>query len=360
MINNKFALMIRDKLKWKHLLIAVLVASLMGVIVNYFEPYPLFFILFPLLILMLLSTTIVLKNGLRKLDQFKKRYDNDEALKNALKIIFSENNNPMIIASFILMILVYFICLYQLGYFVLNLMGFFILFLGCSTFFIALISYEMYIKIIISLYKLAENEDFYHEIHTVNYFQQPFWFQYLFQLSKTLRNASLIIGILFVLENSMICIANFNKLIKNNVINKSTISCFGKLDEFIKDIIFNKSWNMKLESLPLEFWVIWIFVLLSIGLAFPIMSVFQSICIKRIVFNFQSSFSNEVMDIHSVNALAVYPYGVYLRLSIMECIENSLERTFFPQKADKFITITASLLTSLIHITSLYALFFSK
>ncbi len=275
MINNKFTLMIRDKLQWKHLLASVFIVCLMGVIVNYFEPYLLFFILFPLLILMLLSITVILKNGLTKLDQFKKRYNNDDALKSALKIIFSENNNPMIIASFVLMILVYFICLYQLGYFVLNLMGFFILFLGCSTFFIALISYEIYIRIIISLYKLAINEDFYREIHTDKYFQRPFWLQYLFQLSKTLRNASLIIGILFVLENSMICIANVEKLLKKNVINENAIICFGKLGKFLKDM------EMKLEALPLEFWVIWIFVLLSIGLAFPIMSVFQSICIKK-------------------------------------------------------------------------------
>ena len=337
MVNGRFALLIRDKIKGTYFIIFMFVVVHIGIIINNFEPYTGFKILFPVLVVMLLSTTTLLKHSLIKLKSFEdKCKDNSELLKE-FNILFGEKKNLLIIGIFIIMIVVYFLCLYKLRFFSINLMGLYILFLGGSTFLIALISYELYLRITFTLKKISEDNNFLiHQYNSKNP-EQTMWLQQLFYMSQILRTASLTIGVLFVFENSMLYIVN-------------SIS----IERGLLDI--NSALVDDMRKMPIEFWVIWIFILFSIGLAFPVIGIIQSNCIKKIISEIQTSFKNKVLEKHTEDELYLFPDKFSAIISLLQYVENDLTQKFMPKRSESFIRWLSSLLTCAIHITTLLAL----
>lgn len=335
MIDCKLTYIIREKLTNWHLIIFVLFLSFIGIIINYFEPYPLFYILFPLLIIMLTTTIAVLRFGLKALKEFNEICKENQHIFEKLNILFVFKEKTFISLIFIIMIIIYFVCLYQLGFFTFNIMGLFVFFLGGGTFLIALISYEMYLRVTIALRKISKDKIYIAKSYNFKNPKETHWLQYLYQLCKVLKNASLIIGVLFVLENSLIYIANMD------------LTSISKTD--IKTILIEK-----ISMMPLEFWIIWVFVFLSIGCAFPIIAYIQALYTKRILLQIQHSFNETIISKYSEDKLLQNPFTFYAMLSVISKVESSLEKTFLPQKIDRVVTILSAILTCSIHIVTLF------
>lgn len=195
MIESKIAIYLRDKLKLVWLIFFMLVMLIIGFIINYFEPYNFFGILAPILILMMFSTICVLKNVISKISSFREKYGKEEMFEQPFEPLFKVDNRVAINFIFALMIFIYFICLYQLHFISPNVMGCYTLFLGGGTFFIALIGYELHLRLtkcLCLLVKQGSNVKLsYNEYNS----KDTPWLFDLYKLSKLLRTSSFVIGL---------------------------------------------------------------------------------------------------------------------------------------------------------------------
>ena len=131
----------------------------------------------------------------------------------------------------------YFISLYNINFININTMGIYILIWGGSTLTIALIAYEIYIRVTIVLLRVASDNKNWSQNYNEFLPCHTEWLENLHPLSKLLKNVSLVMGLLFVFENTMIFYANINIL--DNFINNRNLSILEKA-----------------QKLPLEFWII--------------------------------------------------------------------------------------------------------
>ena len=128
MITQSFAERITKKIKFFHIFIFLIFIKIIGQEINYFEPYPNFQILFPILLLMFFFTVLLLKNCLKQLLELKEQCEKDNTIECALTVLFENNNNFVILFLYGLIILIYFICLFKLQFVEFNIMGVYILF----------------------------------------------------------------------------------------------------------------------------------------------------------------------------------------------------------------------------------------
>lgn len=156
MNERRFTIFIRDKLKLPWLISFMLVMLFLGIIINRFEPYNFFEILAPILLLMMTSTIWVLKIVFKNIDNFKQYYEKYQIFQDSFKLLFDVENRGIITIVFTIIVFIYFICLYKLGFFNLDIMGCYTLFLGGGTFFFALIGYELHIRLTICLKSLEK------------------------------------------------------------------------------------------------------------------------------------------------------------------------------------------------------------
>lgn len=145
-------------------------------------------------------------------------------------------------------------------------------------------------------------------------------------------------GLLFVFENTMIFYANINIL--DNFINNRNLSILEKA-----------------QKLPLEFWIIWFFVFIAIALAFPVISMLQSSTIKKIIIQIKNIYSKNATSNYKNANMDKQLFNTYLLMMIVQHTELSLNEKYLPQKFNKFIAFFASLLTCILHLTTLYNLF---
>ena len=124
-------------------IIFVLILAVMGLIVNYFEPFTIFIVLLPILLLMTGSILFVLYYINKKIDEYHENY----------KQVIGENNVfyeklykkstlyllKIILIAFIFIIL-YFVTLYKLNIIIINITGLYIFLLEvshhCSHFYV--------------------------------------------------------------------------------------------------------------------------------------------------------------------------------------------------------------------------------
>lgn len=305
----------------------------LGFFLNIFEQYPLFIVLAPTLIAMMLSTFLVLRLVLKKLRKFEAICKNIEQLN-----IFYDINHKYVILIFIAAIAIYFICLYQQGFFKINLMGLYIIFLGVTTFLLALVCYYLYIRLTIFLKKLADTLNYAESLpYDFKNPQNTDWLFFLHELSKIMRIASLVIGLLFVFENAMIFYANNYK--SSFKIQYSTIS-------------------EVLKSFSVEFWVIWVFIFIAITLAFPILGFFQVESFKKIVLSIHKNFSNKIVSSYTTEQTEKTPFYLYASLNIVYMVEDSLNKKYLLNKKEKILSWITALLTCLVHLTSFYQFLF--
>lgn len=309
-----------------------------GLYLNNYETYPNFNILFPVLLVMSLSTIILLKYCLRKMLDFNKQCQDLDIFEDALHVLFAPQKNFLIIIVYITIMIMYFLSLYILNFIKLNIMGFYILLWGVTTLGMALIAYEIYIRLTFALYRVASDYESLEKEYNKYSPCHTEWLQNLHQLSKVLKNASLVMGLLFVFENTMIFLANIDKLDK--YVNKNN-----------KSIIYN------LKGLPLEFWLIWGFVFIAISVAFPIIAILQSSRMKKIIFQIRTIYSNKATSDYEDSQSEKKLLDSYILMKIIQNTELSLNEKYLPHKFNKFIIFLASLLTCFLHLATLYNLF---
>lgn len=337
MIWGTLAKLIKEKITYTHLLIFVLVISFIGIGLEIFEPYTMFWLLFPVLLIMFISIVLILQFCLKELQRFQETCT-DDSLKMSCKSLFYEKSNcSLLLAIYVLMVIVYFTCLYRLKFVEINLMGLFIFLLGGGTFFLALISYEVCVRLTISLTKTAQNIS---EIkYDAIYPKGTLWLQHFFRLYKILRNAALVVSVLFVLENSMIFIANsrahFSPSLSDEVTFPEILKCF-----------------------PIEWWVIWIYIFITVVVALPIMMQLQNRSLKNIVLHIQVMFNKEFTKELVYDELYTNPQKYCSILSTIQFVQNSLEEAYLPKRIDKIISLCASLLTCFTHLISFYMILF--
>ncbi len=337
MINSKLSNFIRNKLNILPLILFVIVMQILGFAINHFEHYPLFGILAPTLFIMMFSIVLTLKFILCKLDNLKKYYESIPVLNKSFQPLFQPTNAEFTFWAFLLIVGIYFICLYCLKYYDLNLMGIFILFLGGSTFFLALICYEQYVRLTICIKDLEKNMHTLELVYNFNNPKETVWLRDLYKLCRTTGNASLIIGLLFVFENAMIFWANASE----------------------KPLISNSTDSTEiLKAIPLELWFIWIFIFISIALAFPLIAIIQSITLKKIVINMQNDFNQRIMKPYDERIDVTSPFRLYVLLKTIHIVDKSLTETYLLRSGDRFIAVAASLLTCLVHLLTFYEALF--
>lgn len=338
MLKRSFVLEVIEKIKIQYILGFELLMTILGILIDNAEPYNNFEILFPTLLLMSFSTIVLLKFCLKKMLEYKKYCEEEKIFENAMQVFIVDKTSIIIVAIYILIILVYFLSLIGLQFISLNIMGIYILLFGAGTLFMALIAYESYIRLTISLFKFSTDNDEIVKNYNSFFPSHTEWLHDLHCLSKVLKNASLIMGLLFVFENTLIFYANVDKL--NTYIDGNSLSPFDKI-----------------LKLPIEFWVIWIFVFLAIAIAFPVIAFLQSTIMKKIISDIGYIYSKKtaeyLKDAISENRIT----DVYVSMKLVENAEQSLNAKYMPPKFNKFIILLTSILTCLLHLTTLYNLF---
>lgn len=333
MINNELITLIRDKVKWVSLLISILVILFIGILLNSFYSYNFFAILAPVLLLMLSSTIIVVKIVLKNVQSFQQSYGNKQIFNDSFKTLFISKNRELISVFFLLVIFIYFTCLYKLQLIIFNLMGYYIVFLGGSTFYFALTGYELHIRLTICLKSLEKQS----KIKKLKYnFKNPKntpWLIDLTKLSKLMRTSSLILGVLFVFENALFFFANT----ENNW----------------KSIHYTNILQL-LKSMPLALLLEWIFIFITIALAFPIIALLQIHSLHNIVLYIYDDFNYKIMKHHKKKDLKQNSQQFLILLQTTNIVEESLNKAYFIHKSENFFTISAAVLTCIIHLLNLY------
>lgn len=321
MIDSKFLIFIKDKLKLTWLIFFMIVMLIIGFIINCFESYNSFGVLAPVLLIMMMSTIWVLKIVLTSIFDFKKYCEQEDVIEQTFKNLYGNKSRFLINILVALIIFIYFVCLHQLHFFTLNMMGCYILFLGGGTFLIGLIGYELHLRLTNCLSLLAKHCENTNPGYNIYNPKDTPWLLDLYKLSKLLRMSSFIIGLLFVFENALFFIVNINQ-----------------------DSTYQKD-----QNLPLELYIIWIFIFITITLAFPIMSVIQKNSLRVIIMHIEEDFKNRLLEDKESYKDIQYQFVL---LQTIQIIEESLNQTYLLKPGEKFITISSFILTSLIHILS--------
>ena len=332
MNDRRFTIFIRDKLKLPWLISFMLVMLFLGIIINRFEPYNFFKILAPILLLMMTSTIWVLKIVFKNIDNFKQYYEKHQIFQDSFKLLFDVENRGIITIVFTIIVFIYFICLYKLGFFNLDIMGCYTLFLGGGTFFFALIGYELHIRLTIclkSLEKQCYSGSFEYNLRNPKYTS---WLFDLYKLSKLLRISSFVIGLLFVSENTLFFVANMSYDFR-----------------FFNSLHFLNN----LEELPLELWIIWIFIFISIALIIPVIALIQINSLHNIVLQIEKDFNLKIMDEYKNTPLLQDANHYFLLLQASNIVEKSLDETYLLKKNEKLVAIGSSVLTCFVHILTI-------
>lgn len=332
MIQGTLANLIKEKVTYTRILICTFVIVIIGIGLQFFEPYTMFYFLFPVLLIMSLSIVLILQFCLKELQKFQDKCKNDD-VKQFCGCLFPEKNNSVLLVIYLIMVAVYFVCICRLQFVEINLMGLYILLFGGGTFFLALISYEVCVRLTISLRETERNISNikYDEIYP----KDTLWLQYFFHFHKVLKNAALVISMLFVLENSMLFVANYEKLSLTDLSETS------------------KEPNL-LKSLPIEWWVIWVYILVTIVLALPFMTWIRNQKLNNIVSYIQEDFNKKMRISHTLDDLRGNPQKYYSVLNIIQFVQNSLREAYLPRRIDRIASLSASILTCFAHLISFY------
>lgn len=330
MISGTLASLIKEKVNYSRLLIFIFTVGIIGVGFQLVEEYTMFYILFPVLLIMLVSVILILHFCLKELQKFQENC-NDNAVKECCRFLFPKKSNPLLLSIYTIMVITYFVCVYCLDFVKINLMGMYIFLLGGGTFLLALISYEVYVRLTISLKETVKNiaNISYNEIYP----KDTLWLQYFFRLHKVLKNSALIISILFVLENSMFFIANREKLFFPNLSDADGILDF-------------------LKGIQIEWCIIWLYIFVTIVLALPFMTWLQNKSLNNIISYIQTDFNKKITISYTWIYLQQYPQNYYSILNIIQTIQNTLDEAYLPRRIDRFVSICASLLTCFAHLSS--------
>lgn len=127
MLTENFANTIKEKFKISYIILFFVIMIFLGIVINTFEPYPKFNILFPVLVIMSFSTIMFLKYCLKQMLEFKMLCQKTNIFDDAINILFASKSNYLIIVIYILVLIMYFISLYNLNFININTMGIYIL-----------------------------------------------------------------------------------------------------------------------------------------------------------------------------------------------------------------------------------------
>lgn len=328
MIYGELANLIKEKVNYTRLSIFLCIIGSVGIIIQLVESYIMFWVMFPILLVMLLSVILILQFCLKELDKFHEICTEND-IKMHCAVLSPTKGSSLLISAYFLMVFVYFICIYRMQFIEINIMGLYIFALGGSTFLLALICYEVCIRLTISLKKIEKNiiEITYDNIYPPN----TLWLQYLFRFHKVLKNAALAISVLFVLENSMLFFSNYEKLTLPNLKDIKKIPCF-------------------LASLPLEWWIIWIYIFITIVVAIPCMTQSRNQSLNKLVAYIQLDFQRKTMERKGNLCNNLQDY--FFILNIIQVVQKSLVEAYLPKNIDRFVSLGASLLTCFTHLLS--------
>lgn len=332
MIQGTLANLIKEKVNYTRIAVCIFIVGITGIGLQCFEPYAMFCFLFPVLLIMLLSIVLILRFCLRELQKFQENCKNED-VKKCCACLFPSKNNSLLLVIYLVMVAVYFVCVYRLQFVEINLMGIYIFLFGGGTFFLALISYEVCVRLTISLKETERNKSniMYDELYP----KDTLWLQYFFHFHKVLKNAALVISILFVLENSMLFVANYEKIFSHNLLDAS------------------KKSNL-IKFLPIEWWAIWVYIFITIVLALPLMTWIRNRDLNSIVSHIQADFNEKMRIPHRLDDLRSNPQKYYSILNIMQSVQNSLKEAYLPHRIDRIASLSASLLTCFAHLISFY------
>lgn len=320
MFDTTFAKFLREKLRYLQLLFFIILMLLIGVLINHFEHYPLFNILAPVLLLMFFLTVCIIKNVYTSIALFKEKYQKTTIFEQSFDCLFKSNNRGLITALFFIILFMYFVCLYALKFITINIMGCYALSLGIGTFFLALMGYEVHIRLTICLVNLAKKD--LNKYLDYNNLSNTEWLLDLHKLSKLLKTAAVILGFLFVLENALIFIANIQQY---------------------------------QEKFPLEFWIIWVFIFLTILFILPIITIIQIQSLHKIVSQINKNFKDHILKNYTQCRKLENPLYLCAYLQNAVLVDKLLKNEFYEKTGEKIIAFSTAILTIVIHVLTIYS-----
>ncbi len=339
MIVSKISNLVEEKISNTKLFVGMSVIAIMGICLHFFEPYAFFYLLFPILLIMLASIILLLRFFLKEIHDFKNSNAND--IRNHCLLLFPDETNFLISVIYIIMVVAYFVCIYHLKFIEMNLMGLYIFFIGGGTFYLALINYEICVRLTAVIYKISKNISSIE--YDMEYPERTLWLQYFFHLHKAFKNAALIVSILFVLENSIFFIANYDKFDHSSIFDIS--SWIKELK--ISSISHISSW---IKELKIECIIIWLFIFVSIILILPFLAWLRSRCLNKIILYIEQDFSGKLLKSYQLEDLRTYPQKYWSILNIIQLVQISLEKNYSPGYINKIISFVVTLLTSFLHL----------
>ena len=109
MIYGELANLIKEKVNYTRLLISLFIIGLIGIVLQSFEGYTMFWIMFPVLLVMLTSVILILKFCLKELEKFHEICTEND-IKIYCTMLLTAKDNSLLISAYILMVFVYIGC----------------------------------------------------------------------------------------------------------------------------------------------------------------------------------------------------------------------------------------------------------
>mgnify|MGYP001046748932 CR=1 FL=1 len=107
-----------------------------------------------------------------------------------------------------------------------------------------------------------------------------------------------------------------------------------------------------LISLPLEWWVIWIYIFITVVVAIPCITQLRNQSLNKIVAYIQLDFQMKIVENHKKKNLYNNLQDYFSILNIIQVVHKSLMETYHPNRIDRFVSLGASLLTCVAHLLS--------
>ncbi|OWR30398.1 hypothetical protein CDO73_10780 [Saccharibacillus sp. O23] len=314
-------------LEKKNLLFVCLGIFLIGAVVNFLNPYPLFYVHQIILLLILFLSMTVVKKIFVFFDQ-----SFPSPLKDARLDGFNKNFNSKMYSCIILIIstsvtLIYFISIFCLEYIKINLVGIYALMLGACALYVSIIGYCLLVILIRYLRTIRKDA-----LELVEYERfSPANTDWLIKTSEFfnyLKRNFFILGFLFTLEYAI--------LIPQNAI------------EFSPNFQINTKNNA-------AFIMTWTGILLFIVLAFPIISFLSKKYIKEIIASFKQK---TILELDKLLIIAEKNNSGTDVLSYVNLINRVNSSPSYPWSASNFrISSLIPLLTISVHLSKIISNF---
>ena len=174
---------------------------------------------------------------------------------------------------------------------------------------------------------------------TKNFLELKTFLKNTYDLSRILRNSSLLVGLIFVIGNLSLYISGYIDYCNNlNFSLNTKILCVNKLSQYYINIIHKSIY-------------IWIFIFFAIAVMFPILAIIQSIVIKKITEKMFTKWDEQILKKITIESLI--DNSIIIQLQNYTIIKGYYSDITKVNTKDKILSITCAFLSLIIQIIAI-------